>query len=189
MTISTRQDIRAKGEDDHPSPDERSPPPPRAPRCLHLAPRPGQTELVLHEDGHFYLFKNGETLSCYSTFGEGPVEPVQENLEVTAKDYEERAAQWRNSPCFSDLKNLLEDRVLPLQHLRLDNCIGLGFGSFTSASQVTSDDIGETAMTQLAAFEAMVEILREFFYFSTSLSRTTRCLYRSCAETDFRDMD
>lgn len=106
---------------------------PSLPR-IHLEPQPGQTELVKDANGWSHMFQDGKEIDCfYMCSGRDPDRIMCKTLEGAVKLYEERAAQWKSSSCFKDLKEFLENKILPLEHLKLDTCIGLGFGSFTRA--------------------------------------------------------
>lgn len=133
----------------------------------HIVPQPGQTGMVKDAKGAIHLFKDGKELYVYRHGGTrrpGPGEQRHWTLEDMVKAYERLAAEWRESPCFGELKDFLEEKILPLEHLKLDTCIALGVGEFTVdwMSTLGYPDNTEVSMKQLAVFEATVELLREF---------------------------
>ena len=61
---------------------------------------------------------------------------------------------------FTDLVEFFEHTLLKLENLRLDTCICMGLGTFTTAHTYCSPD-PEPSLYQLAAFETMLEIIRK----------------------------
>jgi len=65
---------------------------------------------------------------------------------------------WKQSDCYKELKNVLEQSVLTSQVVKLERCVCLGLGSFTGGATV------EASLWELAALVSILEILCSFFF-------------------------
>lgn len=61
------------------------------------------------------------------------------------------APTWQESSCSQSLSRLLEQEILPAEHIEITQCICLGLGSMTAGS--------ESSSFELAALISMLELL------------------------------
>lgn len=90
--------------------------------------------------------------------------PPQEgvSLETLSKKHESYTETWKASAEYGDLVSFFKETVLRNNSVKITTCMNLCLGSLSGPSWTTEHNGVDHAMSQLVAFESMVELLREF---------------------------
>lgn len=94
---------------------------------------------------------------------------VQEgvNLESLSKKHKSYTYKWEASAEYRDLASFFKETVLRNDGMVITACMCLCLGTLSGPSWTTIHNSADFAMSQLVAFESMVELLRESMQWRT----------------------
>lgn len=86
-----------------------------------------------------------------------------------------RARHWKltqehkASDLYLDITGMFRDFILKQPSLEVTNCICLGLGSLSGKDMYDSDDQSGQSLSQLVAFEGMIDLLSELLFIEQSM--------------------
>ena len=95
------------------------------------------------------------------------------SLETLSKKHQKCTIMWKKSAAFQDLLSFFEV-MLDDDSIDITACMCLCLGTLSGQSWTSVFDSCDAAMSQLVAFESMVELLREYTETDTERARLTK---------------
>ena len=83
------------------------------------------------------------------------------DLETLSKKHKLFTEMWKDSPAYRDLAALFEDDILDNDRIKITACMCLCLGTLSGPSWLPNGKSYNSSMSQLVAFESMVELLRK----------------------------
>lgn len=95
------------------------------------------------------------------------------SLKTLSKKHKKCTNMWKKSAAFQDLLSFFEV-MLDNDSIDITACMCLCLGTLSGQSWTSASDSCDAAMSQLVAFESMVELLRELTETDTERARLTK---------------
>ena len=87
--------------------------------------------------------------------------PEGMTLQDALDKYQTFRRRFEGSTCYAEWTKLVKETLLKVESLEIKSCVCTGFGSFVANPRPNCPTLEAASLYQLAAFETVLEILRE----------------------------